>query len=286
MTDNGPTPARFNSGLRGLKGTVYEGGIRVPFFLRWPGTVKAGTKIDRLAAHIDLFPTLLDMCGVHGAPGPQKIDGTSLLPLLRDPEASHFPSDRTLYFQWHRGDRGELYRSCAALTQRYKLVNGKELYDLATDPGESHDIAAQFPDRVAAMRSGYEAWFHDVEGTRHFEPPRIFLGTESENPVLLTRQDWRGPMASWEPGGLGYWQVDVRTAGTYECTLLFPALASAGQASVRLGGASAQTAVAEGSASATVRLSGVSGGPSRVEAELAMSNQPPTGPHYVRIRRL
>ena len=54
MSDNGPTPARFNSGLRGLKGTVYEGGLRVPFFVRWPATIKAGVKIDRLAAHIDV----------------------------------------------------------------------------------------------------------------------------------------------------------------------------------------------------------------------------------------
>lgn len=286
MSDNGPIPARFNSGMRGLKGTVYEGGIRVPFFVRWPAGVKAGIKIDRLAAHIDVFPTLLEACGVkQPASGPlsSRIDGVSLCALLRHPETA-WP-DRTVYFQWHRGDRGELYRNCAALTQRYKLVNGKELYDLREDPAEAHDIAAAEPERVTQLRAGYENWFHDVAATRNFEPPQIWLGTPSEPLVLLTRQDWRGPKASWEPGGLGYWQVDVRSGGTYECTLLFPALEADGQVRVRLGGIKAEAAVAHGATKATLRLSGVPAGPSRVEAEIALGARQPVGPHYVAVSR-
>ncbi|MFX8895529.1 sulfatase-like hydrolase/transferase, partial [Acinetobacter baumannii] len=73
MTDNGPQQTRYNAGMRGLKGTVYEGGIRVPCFVRWPAVVKAGGQVDRLAAHIDIFPTVLDICGV-ARPKGVKID--------------------------------------------------------------------------------------------------------------------------------------------------------------------------------------------------------------------
>ena len=64
LTDNGPQRARYNAGMRGVKGSVYQGGIRVPFFLRWPSVVDAGSKVDRIAAHIDVMPTLLEACGV------------------------------------------------------------------------------------------------------------------------------------------------------------------------------------------------------------------------------
>ena len=63
LTDNGPQQKRYNAGMRGLKGTVYEGGIRVPCFVRWPAVVKPGSRIDHIAAHIDLLPTILDACG-------------------------------------------------------------------------------------------------------------------------------------------------------------------------------------------------------------------------------
>jgi len=284
MSDNGPTPARFNSGMRGLKGTVYEGGLRVPFFVRWPKTVRAGIRIDELAAHIDVFPTLLEACGVERVASDPAIDGRSLYPLLKRPKAKW--SDRTIYFQWHRGERGELYNNCAARTQRYKMVNGTELYDLQEDPAESRNLAAAQPERLAQMRAGYEAWFRDVAATRNFEVPRIYLGTKFENPVLLTRQDWRGPHASWEAAGQGYWEVDVRESGTYECDLRFPEMASEGVAWISLGGVRAEAQLAQGAKTATYRLSGVAKGPSRVEAGVALTGKPEFGPHYVEIRRL
>ena len=194
LTDNGPQQKRYNAGMRGLKGTVYEGGIRVPCFVRWPAGVKPGSRIDHIAAHIDLLPTILEACGVRKSEE-VKFDGRSLAPLLRG-ETIAWP-DRTLYFQWHRGDEPEPYRNCAALTPRYKLVNGKELYDLTEDPAEERDLAARHPDVVARLRKGYEAWFQDVSATRGYAPPRIHLGTPHENPVTLTRQDWRGPRAGW-----------------------------------------------------------------------------------------
>ena len=100
MSDNGPGGGvdRYNAGLRGDKGNVYDGGLRVPFLIRWPGALEGGRKIDPPAAHIDVLPTLLDASGVDR---PSSVDGKSLMSLLLG-EKTGGP-DRNLYFQWHRG---------------------------------------------------------------------------------------------------------------------------------------------------------------------------------------
>lgn len=113
MTDNGPQQKRYNAGLRGLKGTTYEGGIRVPFFVRWPGKIEAGTVVDRLAAHIDVTPTLLEATGTKTV---AKMDGRSLLPLVTDKKAKETWSDRTVFIQWHRGDEPRAFENSAVCT--------------------------------------------------------------------------------------------------------------------------------------------------------------------------
>ena len=235
MTDNGPacgkTP-RYNAGMRGQKGTVYEGGIRVPCFVRWPGAIAPGSEIPTLAAHIDFLPTVLEACGLTPS-SDVKLDGRSLWPMLKG-EKPAWP-DRTLFFQWHRGDAPEAFRDCAAITQRYKLVNGKELYDLETDPAEKNDIAADRPDIVQRLRAEYEAWFKDVSATRGYAPPRIVLGTAHENPSVLTRQDWRGP-GGWGDGDAGWWEVNVAEAGQYRVTVQFSKKVAGREAVFRLNG--------------------------------------------------
>lgn len=280
LTDNGPQRPRFNAGMRGQKGTVYQGGIRVPSFWRWPGTLKP-EKVNRIAAHIDILPTLLELAGVK-ADGP-KMDGRSLAPLLRGEEVDW--ADRTLFTQWHRGDEPELFRACAARNQRYKLVNGKELYDLMADPAESRDVAAERPEIAGKLRAQTEAWFKDVSSTRGYAPPRIYLGTPHENPVTLTRQDWRGPRASWNADGLGHWEVDVKTGGAYEVTLRMPALAGEAEATVRIGAFEAKQKAGVGATE--VRFSGgrLETGAARVETEIA-ANGASRGAHYVDIRKV
>ena len=202
MTDNGPAKVRFNAGLRGYKGTVYEGGIHVPCFIRWPARLPAGKVVDRMAAHIDIYPTLLEACRLDLARS-LPLDGKSLMPLLRGGPDVAWP-DRTLYFQWHRGDAPEPDRAFAARSQRYKLLRREpppenpkppklELYDLENDPGEEHDIAAENPAIVERMHADYLAWFRDVSSTRGFDPVRIEIGGPREDLTVLTRQDWRGP---------------------------------------------------------------------------------------------
>ena len=278
MTDNGPQQPRFNAGLGRLKGTVYEGGIRVPLLVRWPAVFPPHT-IDRIAAHIDLTPTLLELCGV-ATPAAVAFDGRSLAPLLRG-GSPDWP-DRTLFFQWHRGDTPELNRAFAARSQRYKLIQplgngenapapplGFQLYDMATDPLELRDIAPEQPGIVTTMRRQYEAWFQDVTGRRDYADDgiaRIGLGARQENPVRLTRQDWRGPQAAWTPAGLGHWQVDVLRAGAYDITLRFAPLSQSGIASFALGGTRLEQSIPAGATTANFSQVRLARGPGRLES--------------------
>jgi arylsulfatase A-like enzyme len=225
MTDNGPQQARYNGRWRGLKGSVYEGGIHVPFFIRWPARLKAGYEVEQAAAHIDVAPTLLAACAVK-IPAAVKFDGRNLLPLLEG-KSTEWP-ERSLFFQWHRGDVPELFRACAVRGSRFKLVQAVgasenrpaafkcELFDLANDPGEQRDLADENPEIVARLKAEYEVWFRDVSATRGYEPPAIHLGTEDENPVRLSRQDLRGT----GPDEPGYWRVKLNP-GRYEAKLIF-----------------------------------------------------------------
>lgn len=243
MTDNGPQQPRYNAGMFQRKGTTYEGGIRVPFFVRWPaGGLAAGREVTEAAAHIDVTPTLLDACGV-ARPPRLKFDGVSLLPLLVG-ERERLDAERTLFFQWHRGDAPELYRAFAARGGRYKLVQPAgqnegawrpafKLYDLLRDPLETEDLAAERPEIVAQLKRAYEAWFADVTDKRDYTTAaaaRIFLGAPQENPVRLTRQDWRGPGASWEAKGVGHWDVHVARGGRYEVAARIAKIDAAGAA--------------------------------------------------------
>jgi hypothetical protein len=255
LTDNGPQQGRYNAGMRGLKGTVYEGGIRVPFFVRWPaGGVGGGRKVDAACAHIDVLPTLAAACGVE-PPKDRTIDGINLLPLWKG-EAKD-TAERTLFFQWHRGDVPEKGRACAARGKQYKLAHaggqqlgaapaGKwELFDLLADPYEQHDLAAQKSDVVAKLKAEYERWFDDVT-RRGFDPPRIQVGTPHENPTRLTRQDWRGPRnADWNgTAGLGFWLVNLPTAGTFDVTLRVKEVKDGSTLRFRLGDVTADAKLA------------------------------------------
>ena len=282
LTDNGPQHDRFNSRMRGRKGTVYQGGIRVPFFMRWPERIKPGGAIDRIAAHIDVLPTLLELCGT-GQTSPSPIDGRSLTPLLGG-EAASWP-DRTLFTQWHRGDVPELFRACAARTQQFKLVDGKELYDLSSDPEEKYDIAAREPEIVRLLRRRTEDWFRDVSGTRGYAPPRIHLGTPHENPVILTRQDWRGPNAGWTPGSAGHWEVHVAKGGRYEVTIDIAAAPSGARVTLQVGGAGAETDALQSATRVRFESVDLQPGDARVEVAVRAGGSS-YGASYVHVRKL
>ena len=226
LTDNGGTGGVrfFNAGLRGHKTEYYEGGHRVPCFVRWPaGGLRAPGDVATPAQVQDLAPTLLEFAGVEP---PAKLDGISLAGLLRGIKDS-LP-DRMFVVQYGQSpDRPvppEKGRSCVVWNQ-WRLVHGAELYDVNADRAQAHDLAAQHPDVLEKMRAHYERWWFGIE-PRLAEFVPISLGAEQENPVLLTSSDWQDTYAdnsnhirdgAGGPRG-GPWNVTVERAGEYEIT--------------------------------------------------------------------
>lgn len=295
MTDNGPTTRLFHAGLRSQKSSVYEGGIRVPFFIRWPAKLKP-KKVETIAAHIDVTPTLMDAVGAPLGPA-MEIDGRSLMPLLTEDEPEW--RERTLYIQAHRGNEPQLWRNVAVIQQQFKLVqpesfsqpmprNAKrELYDLDADPGETQDLseAIDMQKRVDDMSHDYEIWFQDVGRTRGYAPQRIFLGTEHENPVTLTRQDWRTTGAdTWAKGDIGAWAVEVRETGLYDIHFDFDELSQPARVELRLGTASKSQEVEAGAVSTEFTDVEVTRGPSLLEARIETDGRV-EGVRYVHVTK-
>jgi arylsulfatase A-like enzyme len=285
----------YNGGFKGWKGTTYEGGIHQFLFARWPGEFKAGRKVDRISAAIDLTPTLLELCGV-AKPEAAKFDGRSLAPLLRGDKVE-WP-DRTLFFQWHRGDVPHRYRAFAARSQDWKLVqplgvpeqwNGKmqyHLYDMAHDPLEMHDLADQRPDMVVKLKAEYDAWFSDVTSARDYTiPSRIFIGDAHENPSLLTRQDWRGPAAGSQPKAIGHWYVKVVADARYQVKILFAPPKSDTQARFTCGDVTAVLPVKAGQDSCTFESVHLPAGDAIIGAQLDDEDKP-QGVKYIEVKRL
>lgn len=226
-SDHGPCPSaqvdgqdRFNAGLRGRKGQMYEGGLRVPSLWRWPGHFPAGLDIDRLTNPIDILPTLTS------PPTDRCIDGRNLMKLLRG-DQTNWP-DRSVCVQWHRGNTPQRGRNAANLRQRWKWIrdettNREELFDVESDPHERYNITEENQSVATAMRIEYEKWFDDVSTTRadNFAPQSIVIGSPRENPTTLTWQDWRiyGNDENWSELNPGYWIVQVDRPGPYILTI-------------------------------------------------------------------
>ena len=285
LTDNGPTQQTFTAGLKGRKASAHDGGTRVPFLFRWPGQVEAGREIDRIAAHIDVVPTLLDAAGIDASSLP--FDGVSLWPLLSGATSPEEWPDRTIFLQNHRGDRPQLNRNVSVRNQRWKIVQplGKgtdpmpegarfELYDMSVDPGESNDLADVHPEIVAEMRKEYEDWFRDVSATRGFEPVRIHLGSPHEPVATLSRFDWRGDYDDRaREDALGYWPVVIEDGGRYDVTLRFAGpLPAPARATLRVGGVEVSGTVPAGQDSYEFQAVEIEEGAARLDALVNYGN--------------
>ena len=239
------------TGLRGKKCEPYDGGIKVPFVISVPG-LNTGRKVDRIASVNDIMPTLLDSCAI-ALPEHLKLDGKSLLPLIQG-DAPQWP-DRTLFFQFHRGDAPNRYWQIAVRRQRYKLVRwltserkpgGEkqmfELYDMANDPLEKNDLAKECPEEVASLKSAYDSWFDQINSDRGFKALPIFVGTDRENPVRLTAQSYRRNRC---------FELDFKSAGPYRITLDFGhTIAKPCSAFVKIGDRTFETKVVGGASQA------------------------------------
>lgn len=160
MTDNGPSASTYNGDMKGKKGSVDEGGTRVPFFIRWPGVFRAGVDVDRIARHTDLLPTIAEIVG--GEPKEEdKLHGRSLVPLLRDAKAEW--TDRFLFFhkgRWRKGGAEKAKnRGFAVRNQRFRLVGTRSLYDMEADPGQKTNVIDRHPEVAKAMLAAYDRWW-------------------------------------------------------------------------------------------------------------------------------
>jgi len=167
LTDNGGTIGVpiFNAGMRGQKVGPYEGGTRVPCFWRWPAGLEGGREVSALTAHLDVFPTLAEVAGAKpGDEVARQVEGRSLVPFFRNRPVD-WPR-RTLVThvgRWERGQvKGSKFKNVSIRDDRYALVNDAELYDLATDPGQSRNVIAEHPEAVERLRAEYEAWWTSI----------------------------------------------------------------------------------------------------------------------------
>lgn len=225
MTDNGGTGGRkvYNAGLREAKGSYYEGGHRVPCFIRWPRGGLGGGRILSLPTQVqDILPTLLDLCDVRPSEA-TTFDGTSLASVLRAPHTD-FP-DRMFVVQYGRRVGAEKNNACV-IWGPWRLVAGRELYDLRQDIGQKNDVSTRFPDITAKMQAFYEQWWASVQPNVYAYQP-IPVGTDHENPVLLSPNYWAGvdvdnhhrvSAAEGGPRG-GPFHIDVTRSGRYRIEL-------------------------------------------------------------------
>ncbi|GHB54352.1 arylsulfatase [Persicitalea jodogahamensis] len=179
----GPEDWRFNAGLRDQKFTVYEGGIRTRFFARWPGHFVPNRTVGIIAAHIDVMPTLLDLCEIQPT---SSVDGVSLKPLLTEAKPEWF--ERTLFQNYSLQNLAgpAPYPGGIARTQRYKMVNGNELYDLEKDPGEKENLAAGQPHLLAQLDQQYRAWWSTLFPGGSFSIRPISIGHDESKKVRIT----------------------------------------------------------------------------------------------------
>jgi arylsulfatase A-like enzyme len=252
LTDNGGTAGvkLFNAGMRGGKTSVHEGGSRVPLFVKWPAANWKPHVATPITSHIDLFPTLLDLCGVPLPDGPD-LDGVSLRPLL---EEGNTPWPNRVLYTHNPISETNRYPG-AVRTQQHRLVReiqGKsggsaavendegakpwQLYDMEKDPGQKTDLAKRNPELVDQLSALYEKWFDDISsgGLQRFPLP---VGYAEHNPVELhAPQSYQdkplhfasGPgfandgLTGWTSQEAKVWfEIDVVRAGNYELEISF-----------------------------------------------------------------
>jgi arylsulfatase A-like enzyme len=226
-----PVKGSYSAGMRGKKSSPYEGGHRVPFFLRWPkGRLGEPRDIDVLCAHLDMTPTLFELCGVKRSTNALPLDGRSLVPLLRGDPQLDWPQ-RTLVSQIHGGagftKPDDPLLGSAVMTERWRLVHGVELFDIVGDPGQRRNIAEAHPDVVRRLLDFHRSWYAQVKPS--MKPTRIVLGSDAENPMDLTSQEWymgKSGNPPWSHGHAvrrmisnGAWRVRIDRKGVYRFIL-------------------------------------------------------------------
>lgn len=225
FSDNGPNGRRWNGGMKGHKGSTDEGGVRSPFFIRWPGHIPSGKHIPQIAAAIDLLPTLADLAGIPPAEG-KRLDGISLKPLLLDKQDAHDRPDRMIFSHWN----GKV----SVRTQQYRLDDAGQLFDMESDPGQHRDISgdrAEIAKRLSELRDKWKAEL--LPGLGHDDRPYPVgypqfpltqLPARDGVPHGNIQRSARAPNCSYFKNWASTddsitWDIEVVTAGQYDATV-------------------------------------------------------------------
>jgi len=306
MTDNGsaagwraPKNAKwpgFNSGMRGGKGSEYDGGHRVPFFIRWPdGKLEGGRDVNQLSAHIDVLPTLTDLCDIKDKASKSR-DGVSLARALAG--NNKVLQDRTILVHSQRVEYPQKLRKCSVMTSQWRLVNGKELFDIKADPGQQQDVSEEHPEVVKQLQQEYENWWTGLS-TVFDDFVRIGLGSHDEPESLLHSHDWHttGNSTPWHQNhvrngtmGTGYWAVDVTASGKYQIELRrWPRQEEkpleAIKASIKIGDYSKEVEVAADQVKVVFEVE-LPKGPADLESLFTLENGKQRGAYFAYIRRI
>ncbi len=227
MTDNGPQQKRYIAGMRGRKSSVFRGGVRVPFFIRYPELFAGDKEIETTAAHIDIMPTLAGICGVD-LPENKKIDGENLLPLIKGEDVDW--ENRPLFFYWTR-KFPELYNNIALQKGDFKLVGNTdydgdikdfEFLDIKNDPFELENIVAEKKELAKSYKLMLDEIYTELIASENLiNQQAVEIGTPYENPVYLNRNDAGGSRGIWaQEEVFGLWHVKFNP-GTYNFRFKF-----------------------------------------------------------------
>ena len=231
-TDNGTASGSkvFNAEMRGKKGSEYDGGHRVPFFVHWPeGNMDTASDVHPVTHAVDVLPTLMDLCGINSRQD-YAFDGKSIASLLRGkPDSEIDWNNRILVTDSQRVKDPIMWKSSSVMTSKWRLVNGKELYDIDADPGQKNDVAKAYPAEVRRLRDFYQGWWEELEPTFK-NSTSIYIGHPKDNPARLTSHDWITTGSTpWNQAHIrkgvdnqkstGFWFVNVHAPGTYEIHL-------------------------------------------------------------------
>lgn len=196
----------YNMGLSGKKGSRLEGGHRVPFFIRWKdGKIDGGRDVADAVAHVDLIPTLAELCGLR-LPKSLDLDGIDFSPVLRADGGTL--EDRTIFVHSRQDWRPPLdIEDTCIVKDKWRLVNGKKLYDVEKDPAQKKDLAAQYPELVQSLLRQNEAFLAKAKlNPQYNEFPAFVIGNEAQREVKLTIQHAIGEAP-------GFWKCEQVAAG-------------------------------------------------------------------------
>ncbi|GGF36274.1 N-acetylgalactosamine-6-sulfatase [Echinicola rosea] len=229
MSDNGTAGGNkvYDAGMSGAKGSVMEGGHRVPFYIKWPAKgIEGGKDVGQLTAHFDVLPTLVDLLDLNYTPS-KKLDGKSLEPLMTD-EKPEWPN-RVLYVDTQRKVNLTKYKDYSVMDEKWRLVNGDALYDMDTDLKQTTNVIEHHPEVAERLALGYEKWWESIIAEKSDEKyAYIKVGTPYENPVRLMSHDiltgnlglaWHQFGAIEPSPAAGVWKVEVMEKGTYQIKL-------------------------------------------------------------------